>query len=55
MQNKDSCPRLSASLKGAFWGFIFGDALSVPHEFKPRKHLEQNPVTEMTGFGIGIN
>jgi ADP-ribosyl-[dinitrogen reductase] hydrolase len=51
MEAKRSNPNFSSSLKGAFWGFIVGDALGVPHEFKPREYLEQNVVTEMTGFG----
>ena len=32
-------------------GFVVGDAMGVPLEFKSRKELVENPVTKMTGFG----
>lgn len=32
-------------------GHAVGDALGVPVEFRSRKHLDANPVTEMTGYG----
>ena len=32
-------------------GFVVGDAMGVPLEFKSRKELFDNPVTKMTGFG----
>ncbi len=32
-------------------GFVVGDALGVPLEFKSRKELFDNPVTKMIGFG----
>lgn len=35
----------------AVLGFIVGDALGVPVEFKPRFELDENPVTNMRGFG----
>ena len=38
-------------VKNAIWGFIVGDALGVPVEFKSRAYLKQNPVSDMTGFG----
>ena len=31
----------------SLYGFIIGDALGVPVEFKTREYLEQNPVTDM--------
>ena len=34
------------------WGFIVGDAMGVPHEFRDRASLEKNPVSGMTGGGI---
>lgn len=34
------------------WGFIVGDAMGVPHEFRDRASLEINPVSGMTGGGI---
>ncbi len=32
-------------------GFVVGDAMGVPLEFKSREELLKNPVTKMTGFG----
>ena len=32
-------------------GFVVGDAMGVPLEFKSRKELFDNPVTKMIGFG----
>ena len=32
-------------------GFVIGDAMGVPLEFKSRKELLDQPVTKMTGFG----
>lgn len=32
-------------------GFVIGDALGVPVEFKSREDLTNNPVTDMRGFG----
>ncbi len=36
---------------GSILGFIVGDALGVPVEFKEREWLMKNPVTDMIGFG----
>jgi ADP-ribosylglycohydrolase len=33
------------------WGFIVGDALGVPHEFKSRFELRESAVTGMEGWG----
>lgn len=38
-------------VKDGIIGFIVGDALGVPVEFKSRFELEKNPVTEMIGHG----
>jgi ADP-ribosylglycohydrolase len=38
-------------LTDAVLGFIVGDALGVPVEFKNRFELDENPVTDMRGFG----
>lgn len=38
-------------VKDGIIGFIVGDALGVPAEFKSKEYLEENPVTEMTGNG----
>jgi len=37
--------------KDILFGIAVGDALGVPVEFKSRQAIEQNPVTEMKGFG----
>lgn len=39
------------SIEDALIGFITADALGVPVEFKSRKYLEQNPVSDMIGYG----
>lgn len=39
-------------VKDGIIGFAVGDALGVPHEFKPREELEENPVTGMEGGGL---
>ncbi|MEA5135378.1 MAG: ADP-ribosylglycohydrolase family protein [Candidatus Fimivivens sp.] len=38
-------------LTDAVLGFIVGDALGVPVEFKTRVELDENPVVDMRGFG----
>lgn len=38
-------------LLGGIYGFITGDALGVPVEFKSRKELKNNPVIDMRGNG----
>ena len=38
-------------LDGVF-GFVVGDALGVPVEFKSREELEKNPVVDMFGMGV---
>ena len=38
-------------LWGSLMGFIVGDALGVPVEFRGRKSLKKNPVTGMRGYG----
>lgn len=37
--------------RSAFMGFVVGDALGVPHEFRSRDELMLNPVTGMDGYG----
>ena len=37
--------------KSMLYGFAVGDALGVPVEFKSRKSLQKNPVTDMRSFG----
>ena len=37
--------------KDILFGISVGDALGVPVEFKSRREIAQNPVTDMTGFG----
>ncbi|MDD2434827.1 MAG: ADP-ribosylglycohydrolase family protein [Bacilli bacterium] len=37
--------------KDAFFGFVIGDCMGVPLEFKTREGLMKNPTTEMLGFG----
>jgi ADP-ribosylglycohydrolase len=36
---------------GGLWGSLVGDALGVPVEFRPRAEVQNNPVTDMRGFG----
>ena len=38
-------------IKSALFGVAIGDALGVPVEFKKRNYLNQNPVTDMIGYG----
>lgn len=38
-------------IKGMIWGGIVGDALGVPVEFKSREYCQQNPITDMIGYG----
>lgn len=38
-------------MQAAYWGFIVGDALGVPYEFKTREQMKANPATTMTGYG----
>lgn len=37
--------------KAAVFGLIVGDALGVPAEFKSRRELKENPITDMMGYG----
>jgi len=38
-------------IKDALLGLAVGDALGVPHEFKPREEFEVKPVNDMDGYG----
>ena len=38
-------------IKDTFFGFAVGDALGVPVEFKSRRKIAENPVTDMREFG----
>jgi ADP-ribosyl-[dinitrogen reductase] hydrolase len=38
-------------LQACIFGLAVGDALGVPVEFKPRSYLQQNPVSDMQGYG----
>lgn len=38
-------------IKSVLFGVAVGDALGVPVEFKDRQTINENPITEMTGFG----
>ncbi len=42
---------LSERIKGAFWGFITGDALGLPVKNQPREHRKIYPMDTMTGWG----
>jgi ADP-ribosylglycohydrolase len=42
---------LTNKVKDGIIGFVIGDAMGVPNEFKSRQHLKENLVTEMKGFG----
>ncbi len=39
------------TLIDGIYGFIVADALGVPVEFQCRKLLDENPVTDMMGYG----
>lgn len=41
----------SDTVYDGIYGLAIGDAVGVPAEFKSRKELFQNPVTDMTGYG----
>lgn len=41
----------SNKVRDALLGLAVGDALGVPHEFRPRHELERNPVVGMEGQG----
>src|SRR6516225_6524493 len=38
-------------ISGTFFGVAIGDALGVPVEFKTRAYLQDNPITDMIGYG----
>lgn len=38
-------------IKSALFGVAVGDALGVPHEFSRPEDLQENPVTDMVGYG----
>lgn len=40
-----------SKVRAVLFGTAVGDALGVPVEFKSRRSVRMNPVTEMTGFG----
>lgn len=40
-----------AYIKNVIYGVAIGDALGMPHQFKPRNSFMTHPVTNMTGFG----
>lgn len=42
---------LKNKLKAGIIGHLVGDALGVPVEFKSRKELKKDPVTDMRGYG----
>ena len=42
---------LRQTIRAVVLGHAVGDALGVPVEFCKRKELDENPVTDMTGFG----
>lgn len=39
-------------VRSGLLGLATGDALGVPHEFKPRHELARSPVSGMDGFGV---
>ena len=39
------------SIQDALIGFITADALGVPVEFRSRKYLKENPISDMIGYG----
>ncbi|MFP4090407.1 MAG: ADP-ribosylglycohydrolase family protein [Cyclobacteriaceae bacterium] len=41
----------SGRLHDAVLGFVVGDALGVPHEFKSREEMDASPASGMTGYG----
>jgi ADP-ribosyl-[dinitrogen reductase] hydrolase len=45
-------PRFSEKARAGVWGFIVGDALGVPFEFKTREDMYKSPATGMTGGGM---
>lgn len=40
-----------SKFKAAIFGFIVGDALGVPAEFKSRDNMKKTPLTDMIGYG----
>ena len=40
-----------SNVKAGIYGFVVGDTLGVPVEFQHRTSLQNNPVTEMIGYG----
>ena len=38
-------------IKSILFGVAVGDALGVPVEFSSRERMEQNPISEMIGYG----
>ena len=39
------------NIKSSILGLVVGDALGVPHEFNPRHVFDEDPVTDMVGYG----
>lgn len=40
-----------SKIKDGIYGFVIGDAMGVPNEFKDRSELIKNPLTKMIGYG----
>lgn len=38
-------------IKSGIFGLVVADALGVPYEFKPRSFCDENPMTDMVGYG----
>lgn len=51
LKNKSMKSNTQNKIKAALLGVAVGDAVGVPYEFKSRKEMDQNPATEMTGYG----
>ncbi len=43
--------RIEESILGGLWGAVVGDALGVPVEFKLRSMLDEQPITDLRGYG----
>lgn len=43
--------KINFTIKSGIFGLVVADALGVPYEFKPREFCDEEPMTDMIGYG----